>query len=70
MGRLQPSAGECNYQEPDRQLKEQFIHRLNNMEMLGEIIHKLTKVKVGNIVMSENVLSGVKKSRHKEQNQQ
>ena len=38
IGRLQLSAVECNYQELNRQLKEQFIHGLNDMEMLGEII--------------------------------
>ena len=32
------SAVECNYQELDRQLKQQFIHGLNDTEMLGEVI--------------------------------
>ena len=31
MARLQLSAVECNYQVIDRQLKEQFIHWLNDM---------------------------------------
>ena len=30
MGRLWVAAVECNYQEVDRQLKEQFIHGLND----------------------------------------
>ena len=37
MGRLQLSPVECNYQEINRKLKEQFIHGLNDMDMLGEI---------------------------------
>ena len=36
MGRLQITAIECNYQEFDRQLKEQFIHGLNDTDILGE----------------------------------
>ena len=34
MGRIRVAAIECNYKEIDRQLKEQFIHRLNNSDML------------------------------------
>ena len=34
MGRLYVAAVECNYQEVDRQLKEQFIHGLNDKHML------------------------------------
>ena len=30
MGRLHAAAVECNYREVDRQLKQQFIHGLNN----------------------------------------
>ena len=56
MGRLQISAIEYNYQEIDRQLKEQFIHSLNETDMLGEIIGELTKVKEKGTIMSENVL--------------
>ena len=43
MGRLWLLAIECNYKEIYRQLKEQFIHGLNNTEMLGEIIKNLQK---------------------------
>ena len=53
MGRLWLSAVECYYQDLDRQLNEQFIHRLNDMEMLREIIWELTKVKVDSNIMSE-----------------
>ena len=52
MGRLQLSSVECNYQEIDRQWKEQFIHGLNDMDMLGKIIRELTKVKIGSVVTS------------------
>ena len=38
MGRLRLAAVECNYKEIDRQLKEQFIHRLNDNDMPAEII--------------------------------
>ena len=38
MERLQIMAAKCNYQELDRQLKEHFIHGLNDKDMLGEII--------------------------------
>ena len=37
-------AVECIYQEIDRQLKEQFMHGLNDEEMPAEIIRKLTKM--------------------------
>ena len=38
MGRLCIAAVECNCQEVDRQLKEQFIHGLNDKHMFEEII--------------------------------
>ena len=38
MGILWLSAIECNYKDLDRQLKEQFIHGLNETDILGEII--------------------------------
>ena len=37
IGRLHMAVVECNYQEVDRQLKEQFIHGLNDKYMLKEI---------------------------------
>ena len=45
MGRLQVAAVECNYQEVNRQLNEQFIHGLNDKCMLEEIIKELTTAK-------------------------
>ena len=35
MGMLCITAVECNYQEVDRQLKEQFIHGLNEKANVG-----------------------------------
>ena len=46
MGRLRISATECNYKEIDRQLKEQFMHGLNNSYMSLKIIRELTKNQV------------------------
>ena len=43
MGRLRKAVVKCSYKEIDRQLKEQFIHGLNDEEMLVEIIRELTK---------------------------
>ena len=61
MGRLQLSAVECRYKEIDRQLKEQLIHRVNDMDMLGEIIRELTKVNTGSVITSESVLAWPKR---------
>ena len=43
MGRLRLALVECNYREVDRQLKEQFIHGLNDNDMFAEIIRELNK---------------------------
>ena len=45
MGRLRLTVVECNFKEKDRQLKEKFIHGLNDNEMLVEILRKVTKTK-------------------------
>ena len=42
MGSLCIAAVQCNYQEVDRQLKEHFMHGLNDKHMLEEIIKELT----------------------------
>ena len=42
MGRLHVVVAECNYRELDRQLKEHFIHGLNDKCVLDEIIRELT----------------------------
>ena len=44
-GKLRVAAIECYYQEVDRQLKEQFIHGLNDKNMLEEIIKELMTVR-------------------------
>ena len=56
MGRLHVVAAECNYRELDRQLKEQFIHGLNDKCMLDEIIRELTTKSNDEQVTSEDVL--------------
>ena len=45
MGRLRLPAIECNYKDIDRQLKKQFIHNLNDTDMLAEIFKELIKMK-------------------------
>ena len=42
MGRICIAATACSYREDDWQLKEQFIHGLNDQTMLDEIIRELT----------------------------
>ena len=51
---------ECKYKEVDRQLKEQFIHGLNDDEMLAEIIRELTKCEENVTILSETVWHGQK----------
>ena len=61
MGRLKVAAIKCNYHEVDRQLKEQFIHSLNDKNMLEEIIKELMTVRGDEQIMSGNVLAWVKR---------
>ena len=44
MGRLRTAAVECNNKEIDRQLQEQFIHGLNDKDMVAEIIKRPNKI--------------------------
>ena len=37
------AVAQCNYKEIDRQLKEKFIHGLNNDDMMIDIIKEFTK---------------------------
>ena len=60
MGRLHVAAAECGYKEIDRQLKEQFIHGLNNKGMLGKIIKELTIKSNDEQTTSEGVLAWAK----------
>ena len=52
---------ECNYKEVDRQLKEQFIYRLNDSEMLTEIMRGPTKSDENAIILIEYVLTWAKR---------
>ena len=56
MGWLQMAAAECGYKEVDRQLKEQFIHQLNDKIMLDKIIRELTSRTSNVQTMSKDVL--------------
>ena len=60
MERLCVVTAECNYRELDRQLKEQFIHGLNDKLMLDEIIRELTTKFNDEQVTSEGVLTWTK----------
>ena len=55
-GRLRITATECNYQEIDRLLKEQFIHGCNDNYTLLEIILELTAIRDTNTITSNLVL--------------
>ena len=55
MGRLQIAAVECNYKEVDRQLKEYFIHGLNDRVMLD--VRELTVKNKSEQINSEEVHS-------------
>ena len=65
MGRLHVVAAECSYREVDQQLKEQFIHGLNDKTMLDKVIRELT----AKIVVSRQLVSmgyyGPEESKHR-----
>ena len=61
MGRLHVAAVECGYKEVGRQLKEQFIHGLNNKGMLYEIIKELMVKSNDNQTTSEGMLVWAKR---------
>ena len=56
MGRLWIVVVECNYKEVDRQLREQFIHGLNDRVMLDEIVRELMAKNSSEQINSEDVL--------------
>ena len=58
--RLRVATIDCNYQEVDRQLKEQFNHGFNDKNMLEEIIKELTTVSGDDQITSGNVQAWVK----------
>ena len=61
MGHLCMAAAESGYKEIDRQLKEQFIHGLNDKVMLDEIIRELTSNTSSQQMTSKDVLAWVKR---------
>ena len=61
MGRLCIAAVECNDQEVDRQLKEQFIHGLNDKYILEEIIKELMATKNNGYISSGGMLAWAKR---------
>ena len=56
MGRLRVVTAECNYKELDLQLKEQFIHGLNDKTMLDKVIRELTTKGSNDQTTSEDIL--------------
>ena len=63
VARLWIAAVECNYKEVDRQLKEQFIHGLNDRVMLDEIVRELTTKNSSKQTNSEDVLLWARQTR-------
>ena len=61
MGRLCVVAAECNYKEIECQLKEQFIHGLNDKNMLDEVIRELTTKNINHQTTSEDMLIWAKR---------
>ena len=57
MGRLCVVPVECNYQEVNRQLKELFIHGLNNKHILEEITKELMATNNDDHIKSGGVLA-------------
>ena len=55
------AAAECGYKEVHRQLKERFIHGLNDKIMLNEIIRELTSRTSNVQTTSRDVLVWVKR---------
>ena len=68
MGRIQLAAIECNYKQLDRQLKEQFIHGVDDAEMLKETIKELTKYMKMKMSPVKMCYPGHRGSRHKKPN--
>ena len=61
MGRLHVAAAECSYREVDQQLKEQFIHELNDKTMLDKVIRELTTKNNNDQTTSKDVLVWAKR---------
>ena len=61
MGRLRVVVAECNYKELDHQLKEQYIHGLNDKMMLDKVIRELTTKGNNDQTTSEDMLIWAKR---------
>ena len=61
MGRLCIAVAECSYREVNQQLKEQFIHGLNDKTLLDEVIRELTAKDKNKQTTSEDVLVWAKR---------
>ena len=57
MGYIRIKTNECKYKEKDRRLKEQFIYGINYIEMVREIIHKLSTVKKTSKITRDHILA-------------
>ena len=55
------AAIDCNYKEIDSQLMEQFIHGLNDTDVLEEIIMEFTKFEENTEITTEKVLCWAKR---------
>ena len=55
------AAADCNYREIDRQLKEQFIHGINNKVMLDKVLRELTAKINNEQTTSEGILAWAKR---------
>ena len=53
ISRLRISATECNCNDVYQHFKEQFIHDLNDNDMMDEIISQLTKGKNKNVTINQ-----------------
>ena len=60
MGYLCMAVTECGYKEIDRQLKEQFIHGLNDKVMLDKNIRELTSKTSSQLMTSKDILAWAK----------
>ena len=69
MVKLRIAATECNYKEIDRQLREQFIHGLNDSAMSTEIIKEHTKIEENSNITSEQVLAWARRGEAQRHNQ-
>ena len=56
MARLITATTESNYKEMDRQLKELFVHQLNDSDKIIEVIKELTKIEENKNMTGEQVL--------------